>query len=105
MPTGSLEGIKVADFTWVWTGPLTTKGLADFAATVVKVESRKVLDVERTMPPYKDDIPGLNRTISFNSLNTSKLSVTLNLALPRGVELAKRLVGIEGVPQTVSAGT
>ena len=26
----ALEGIKVADFTWVWTGPTTTKVLADF---------------------------------------------------------------------------
>ena len=33
-----LEGIKVADFTWATSGPLLTKTLADYGATVVQAE-------------------------------------------------------------------
>ncbi|MBW2061369.1 MAG: CoA transferase [Deltaproteobacteria bacterium] len=87
-----LEGIKVADFTWVWTGPTTTKVLADFGATVLRIESNKRLDVWRIQPPFKDDVPGPDRGAIFNSINTGKLSITIDLTLPKGKELAKRFV-------------
>jgi len=87
-----LEGIKVVDFCWVWTGPTTTKVLADFGATVVKIESEKRWDIWRINPPFKDDDMGPNRGAIFNSINTSKHSVMLNLSHPKGKEIAKRFV-------------
>lgn len=87
-----LEGVKVADFTWVWTGPTTTKVLADFGATVIRIESTRRWDVWRATPPFKDDVPGPNRGAIFNSINTGKLSATVNLGTPQGRELAKRFV-------------
>jgi len=87
-----LEGVKVADFCWVWTGPTTTKVLADFGATVVRIESKKRLGVWRIQLPFKDDVPGPNRGAVFNSINTGKMSVTINLAHPKGIELAKKFV-------------
>ena len=87
-----LEGIKVADFTWVWTGPTSTKVLADFGATVLRIESKVRPDVWRIQPPFKDDVPGPNRGAVFNSQNTSKMSCSVNLGLPKGKEIAKRFV-------------
>jgi len=87
-----LEGIKVADFTWVWTGPTSTKVLADFGATVLRIESKVRPDVWRIQPPFKDDVPGPNRGAVFNSQNTSKMSCSVNLGLPQGKEIAKRFV-------------
>jgi benzylsuccinate CoA-transferase BbsF subunit len=87
-----LEGVKVADFTWVWTGPTTTKVLADFGATVFKIESEVRWDVWRINPPFKDDDQGPNRGAVFNSINTSKHSVTLNLGHPKAKEVAKKFV-------------
>ncbi|MBW2623433.1 MAG: CoA transferase [Deltaproteobacteria bacterium] len=87
-----LEGIKVADFTWVWTGPTTTKVLADFGATVLRIESTKRPGVWRIQPPFKDDKPGFDRGGVFNSINTSKLSITIDLSKPEGKELAKKFV-------------
>jgi benzylsuccinate CoA-transferase BbsF subunit len=87
-----LEGIKVADFTWVWTGPTTTKVLADFGATVFKIESEVRWDVWRIGPPFKDDKQGPNRGAVFNSINTSKHSVSLNLAHPKAKVVAKKFV-------------
>ncbi|MBA7623749.1 Formyl-CoA:oxalate CoA-transferase [subsurface metagenome] len=88
-----LEGIKVADFTRNVSGPLTTKILSDYGAEVIKIESKTKFDSHRMATPSKDNIFGLNRGGDFNQDNTGKLSVTLNLAHPKGVEVAKRLIG------------
>jgi len=87
-----LEGVKVADFTWVWTGPTSTKVLADFGATVLRIESQKRPGVWRIQPPFKDDKPGFNRGAVFNSINTSKMSITIDLSNPKGKDLAKQFV-------------
>ncbi len=87
-----LKGLKVADFCWVWTGPTTTRVLADYGATVVKIESKARLDTWRIQPPFKDNIPGPNRGGVFNTINTSKYSVTINISKPKGKELAKRFI-------------
>ena len=77
-----LEGIKVVDFTWHLTGPLSTKALSDCGAEVIRVESRKRPDVQRVGA----------KTGSFSQYNTGKLGITLNLATPKGLELCKRLI-------------
>ena len=87
-----LEGLKVADFTWVAAGPITTKYLADHGATVVKVESHARIDVLRLAPPFPDGVAGLNRSGFFANYNSSKYSITLNLNRPEAVEVARRLV-------------
>ncbi|MFC1954036.1 CoA transferase, partial [Chloroflexota bacterium] len=55
-------------------------------------EGKSRPDPHRTTPPFKDGNSGLNRAGQFNQYNTGKLSVALNLAYPKGVELAKRLI-------------
>ncbi len=88
-----LEGVKVADFCWALAGPRSTKVLSDFGAVVIKIESKsRKIDNQRVSPPFRDNIPGVNRSSIFNPYNTGKLSLTLNLAHPKGIEVAKRLV-------------
>lgn len=86
------EGIKVLDFTWAGVGPITTKYLADYGATVIRVESSTHPDILRTSPPYKDGIPGLDRAAYWAYFNCNKYSVSINMRHPKGVELVKRLV-------------
>lgn len=101
-----LEGVKVADFTWALVGPLTTKTLADYGAEVVKIEGRSRLDSRRYSAPFKDSISGVNRAGGYNPYNTNKLSIALNLALPKGIEIAKRLVAwADVVVENFSGGT
>ena len=76
-------GIKVADFAWVGVGPISAKYLADHGATVVRVESENRPDVLRGGTPFKDAIPGWNRSQFFGDFNTSKLGLALDLKLPR----------------------
>ncbi len=74
-------------------GPMVGKHLGEHGATVIHVESRTRPDGFRVhYPPYKDNVPGLNRTGSFAIFNDSKLGITLNLKHPQGLEVAKRLV-------------
>jgi benzylsuccinate CoA-transferase BbsF subunit len=73
-------------------GPLVGKHLGEHGATVVHVESRSRPDGFRVhYPPYKDNIPGLDRTGSFALFNDSKLGVALNLKHPQGVRIALKL--------------
>ena len=87
-----LEGVKIADFSWIGVGPITAKALADHGATVVHVESDAPADRLRLVGPFMDDVPGINRCQFFGSFNTSKLSLQLNLKHPEGLDLAKQLL-------------
>jgi len=79
MPGLPLEGIRVLDFTWVVAGPVATRILADHGAEVVKIE--------RKIPP-----PLGNRKLGLQcDLHRNKISLALNMAEPRGIELARRL--------------
>jgi crotonobetainyl-CoA:carnitine CoA-transferase CaiB-like acyl-CoA transferase len=87
----AFAGLKVVDFSWVAVGPITGKALADHGATVVRVESSTRIDYVRTLVPFKDGQPGINRSHYVNNLNSSKLGVALNLATPEGKALARQL--------------
>jgi len=87
-----LTGVKIADFSWVGAGPRATKDLADLGATVIKIESRKRLDLGRLSPPFAHDKPDPDGSAFFAITNTSKLGVTIDLSRPEGIALAKRLV-------------
>ena len=88
----ALEGVHILDFAWVGVGPITTKYFADNGADVIRVESASHPDVLRIGPPWKDAMPGINRSQFFASYNTSKKGITLDLGKPKARDIAKRLV-------------
>ncbi len=92
MSKQALEGIKVADFTWIAAGPVTTKYLADHGATVVRVESTTKPDHSRGWPPFKGGEPGINRSGFYADFNASKYNLTINLNNAAGRAVARKLV-------------
>ena len=88
----ALDGLKVLDFTWAYAGPGATRYLADYGATVVRVESSKKLDTYRTVGPFKDRRAGIDRSGGFSNANMGKYDLSLNLATPEAREIALRLV-------------
>jgi benzylsuccinate CoA-transferase BbsF subunit len=92
-----LEGLRVADFSWVHAGPFATMILGELGAEVIKVETGKRLDIIRRLPPMADRIPGVNRSGYFNAVNRAKRSVTLDLATPEGLALARDLARVSDV--------
>jgi len=89
---GIFEGIKVADFSWVGVGPQVARELAEHGATVIRVESHKRPDLLRVSAPYRDGIPGIDRSAYWTAFNTNKYGMSLDLTKPKGREVARRLV-------------
>jgi crotonobetainyl-CoA:carnitine CoA-transferase CaiB-like acyl-CoA transferase len=79
-----LAGVKVLDFMWAVAGPAATRTLADYGATVVRIESTKRLDVCRTIHPFLDDLPGPERGALFHNMNVGKRMLTLDPSKPEG---------------------
>ncbi len=108
MATQALEGVKIVEFAAFAAGPVVGKHLADHGATVVHVEAKARPDGFRAhYPPYKDNIPGLNRSGLFSLCNNNKLDITLNLKkAPKATELAKKIVSWSDVViENFSPGT
>jgi crotonobetainyl-CoA:carnitine CoA-transferase CaiB-like acyl-CoA transferase len=91
-----LQGIRVIDLTKIVAGPNATRMLATMGAEVIRVEwhDQRALDMLRMIRP---SVPGgdphsLNRSGLFNNLNSGKYGITLNMSLPQGRDLFKRLI-------------
>jgi crotonobetainyl-CoA:carnitine CoA-transferase CaiB-like acyl-CoA transferase len=73
--SGPLDGIIVADFSRVLAGPYATMLLADFGATVIKVENPEHGDDTRQWgPPYTRE----GKATYFESVNRNKESIALD---------------------------
>ena len=117
MPQLPLEGVRVLDITVAWAGPHSTMFLADLGAEVIRVESIRTFPPRtrgymahpseamiKDLPPMSGGLPGRvpgtrawNRTPLFNAHGRNKLSMTVDLLQPRGLEIFKRLVQISDV--------
>ncbi len=84
-----LEDIRVADFSWVGVGPLSTQQLAWLGADVIRVESTERLDVFRSGGPKRGEDP--DASAYFANCNRDKRGITMNLKSPAGQEAARRL--------------
>lgn len=82
-----LSGVRVLDLTRLLPGPLCSLMLAELGAEVVKVEAPMGGDYTRWFPPMRNEMSG-----AFASLNRNKRSLALNLKLPAGVDVLKRML-------------
>jgi benzylsuccinate CoA-transferase BbsF subunit len=87
-----LTGIRVANFGWVWAGPVTGQTLAFLGAEVYKIESRAHVDMIRTLPPFGDGIRDPDRSMPNHAGWAGNGSVSLNLKKPEAQKLARQLV-------------
>jgi crotonobetainyl-CoA:carnitine CoA-transferase CaiB-like acyl-CoA transferase len=79
-----LDGLRVADLTQQYAGPLGTALLAYYGMEVIKIESSVVPSKERETSAHAD-------------MNRAKLGCTINLRHPDGKELFKQLVAVSDV--------
>jgi crotonobetainyl-CoA:carnitine CoA-transferase CaiB-like acyl-CoA transferase len=88
-----LQGVKVLDLTAWWAGPSASAMLAALGADVIHVESVTRPDGMRFtsgVPPTKDN--WWDYSALFHVSNTNKRDLTLDLARPKGRELALRMI-------------
>jgi crotonobetainyl-CoA:carnitine CoA-transferase CaiB-like acyl-CoA transferase len=81
-----LDGIRVIDLSRVLAGPYCAQLLADFGATVIKVESPEG-DENRRWPPMNAD----GQSSNFGSVNRGKRSMVLNLKSPAARDVLHQL--------------
>ncbi len=86
------EGIRIADFAWVGVGPNATMQMAFHGAEVIRVESSHRPDTFRSGGPRPSGDGSLDASAYFAKFNRGKRSAAINLAHPRGAEVAKRLI-------------
>lgn len=83
---GMLENTKVLDFTFNVAGPTASAELADYGATVIKIEKPSGSE-ERNFAPMVE-----GKSLSYCWLNRGKKSVTLNLKDPEAIKVIYKLV-------------
>ena len=88
---GALEGLTVIDLTQMLAGPYCTLLLGDQGATVIKVEPLEG-EHTRTVGPFLPEDGEKAFSGYFQSINRNKLSLALNLKIPEGRAILKRLV-------------
>lgn len=96
-PPRALEGLKVVELPCFDTIPflaaaMAAKSFADFGAEVIKVEPPRTGSKERSLGPFRDEMPDPETGGLHLYLNTNKLGVTLDLDNPRGRELLFELL-------------
>ena len=85
--SGPLDGIVVVEATTTWAGPMAGCVLADFGATVIKVEHPDG-EVGRRLPPF---LPNSKLSLFNETVNRNKQSLSLDLRAARGREVFLRL--------------
>ncbi|XVQ07561.1 CoA transferase [Spirillospora sp. CA-255316] len=96
-PTRLLDGLRVLDLSWVWSGPLTTSVLGDLGAEILKIEHSGHMDTGRLRGKARRggvevEGPEHEATPYFNQMNHGKRSVTVDMKDERGRALLLDLV-------------
>ena len=105
-PRLPLAHLRATVLTQAWAGAYTTRLLADMGAEVIQVEALNRIDPWRGgYPPrlsgtYPDGIPGdrpYDRNAAYNSVNTGKKGITLDLNFPEARDALLDLVSVSDV--------
>ena len=104
--TRPLRHIRATVLTQAWAGAFTTRLLADMGAEVIQVESLNRIDPWRGgYPPrlsgtYPDRDPGkrpFDRNAAYNSVNTGKKAITLDLNDSEAMDAFLELVSVSDI--------
>ncbi|MCY4516311.1 MAG: CoA transferase [Acidimicrobiaceae bacterium] len=91
-PSLPLADVKILDFMWVMAGPGSTRVLADWGATVVRVESSHKVEAARTIQPFLNDEAGVDNGGLYQNMNAGKLGITIDISKPESRDLILDLV-------------
>ncbi|MBI4518565.1 MAG: CoA transferase [Deltaproteobacteria bacterium] len=87
-----LQGIRVANFGWVWAGPVVGQTLGFLGAEVYKIESRARIDLTRMLPPFGGGVRDPDRSLSNHACWAGNGSISLNLKKAEAQELARQFI-------------
>ncbi len=103
--SGPLAGVKILDLSWIVAGPTVGRAMADYGATVIRVESPTRVDTARVVGPFHGDEPGVEHSGLYGNVNAGKWGLTLDLRVPEGQDIFRRLaVWADIVCESFTAG-
>ncbi|MGE0625851.1 MAG: CaiB/BaiF CoA transferase family protein [Pseudomonadales bacterium] len=86
VPTGPLAGVRIIDFTAIYSGPIATAILGDQGADVIKIEPAEG-DVMRRGAPARNGVAA-----SFAMMNRNKRSLVIDARADKGRAILRRLI-------------
>lgn len=90
---GPLSGVRVADFSMGWAGPLAARYLGDLGADVLKIESTDRPDWWRGWEILEaQDPPAHELPRHFMAVNRSKRGIDIDLLSPAGRSIAETII-------------
>lgn len=103
--TGPLAGVNVLDLSWIVAGPTVGRAMADYGATVIRVESPARIDTARVVGPFHGEEPGVENSGLYGNVNAGKWGLTLDLRVPEAQNIFRRLaVWADIVCESFTAG-
>jgi crotonobetainyl-CoA:carnitine CoA-transferase CaiB-like acyl-CoA transferase len=87
-----LKDVKICDFMWVMAGPASTRIIADYGATIVRIESPTRVDTARTLQPFHGNQLGPDSSGLFANCNAGKFGISLDLGNPASRAVVHDLV-------------
>ncbi len=91
MTAQPLQGVKVLDLAWVVAGPLIGRSLADYGATVVRIESSRRVETARLMGPFPNGVFDVQQCVLYENTNAGKLGLALDLRRPEAQGVVRDL--------------
>jgi crotonobetainyl-CoA:carnitine CoA-transferase CaiB-like acyl-CoA transferase len=88
---GPLEMLTILDLSQGIAGPYAAYLFAQLGAQVIKVEKPVVGDVSRSWRPFAGGEAGVESSLTFQAVNASKLSLTLDYETAEGAAILRRL--------------
>jgi crotonobetainyl-CoA:carnitine CoA-transferase CaiB-like acyl-CoA transferase len=86
-----LEGLKVLDLAWVVAGPLIGRSLADYGATVIRIDSAKRVETARMMGPFPGGRFDVQQSTLYENCNAGKLGLSLDLRVEAARDVVRDL--------------
>jgi crotonobetainyl-CoA:carnitine CoA-transferase CaiB-like acyl-CoA transferase len=91
--SGPLSGVRVADFSMGWAGPLAARYLGDLGADVLKIESTSRPDWWRGWEVVEKQDPPLHELpLNFMAVNRSKRGLDIDIATAQGKATAETII-------------
>lgn len=84
--------LKVLDLAWVVAGPMIGRVLADYGATVIRVESSRRVDTARVMGPFPNGKMDTRQSALYENCNAGKMGLALDLSSAQGQAVIRDLV-------------
>src|SRR5258706_11242668 len=104
-PPAPLQGLKVLELAWVVAGPRVGRALADYGATVVRVDSAVKIEPARVVGPYPGGVVDVTRCALWDNCNAGKLGLSLDMTRPQAQQVIRDLVPwADVVTESYSAG-